>query len=106
MPAASATAIVSPMALASPRRTAATTPDKPAGRTIFSETSRRVAESAYAASLRFLGTARNASSHSDAMVGIIMTPMTIAADAALKTSVPGMSGFRTCGVMNVSAKKP
>ena len=40
------------------------------------------------------------------MVGMIMMPMTMPAERALKTWMPGKIGLRTNSVMNSSAKKP
>jgi hypothetical protein len=47
-----------------------------------------------------------ASSESEAMVGMIMMPMTMPADSALKTWMPGKIGLSTTAVMNSRAKKP
>ena len=50
-----------------------------------------------------MGTARSASSDSEATIGMIMIPTTIAPLAALKISVPGKT-VRSSGVTKVSAK--
>src|SRR3989338_5073303 len=88
-PAAKATAIVSPIAREIARIKEAKTPDKAAGKTILVVTSNCVAPTAYAAWRRFLGTARKASSQREAIIGKIIIPTTIEADAALKTRVDG-----------------
>src|SRR5579862_7034840 len=83
-PAASVTAIVSPIARDTASTSAAAMPDAAAGATILSVTSALVIPRAYAPSRRLDGTADRASSTSEATIGTIMIPTTMAADAALE----------------------
>ncbi len=103
MPAASTTAIVSPIAREIARMKEATMPDSAAGVTTRVATSNFVAPSAYAPSRSVRGTALRASSESEETSGMIMTPTTRLALAALKMFVCGQTIRRT-GVTQVRAK--
>jgi hypothetical protein len=66
-------------------------PDSAAGNIIFKDVILLVAPKAIEPNLKELGTAFNASSEIEAIVGIIIIPTAIPADIALKTSVPGIN---------------
>src|SRR5699024_12741313 len=104
-PAATDTIIVSPIAREIPNTNDAIIPDSAAGTTTFKATSSLVDPMASAPSLIELGTELMASSESEAIIGMIMTPTIIPGLSALKI---GRSGMNTCssGVTNVSAKNP
>ena len=90
-PAAIVTNMVSPIARDMARMNDATMPDRAAGTTTLSDTSNRVAPSAYAPFLSDRGTATMASSLSDDTMGMIIIPMTRPALSALNTSKSGMA---------------
>src|SRR5687767_12709580 len=87
-PAAMVTAMVSPTARETPRIKAATIPDRAAGNTTRNETRILVEPRPYAPSRRERGTALIASSDSDATVGKMKSPTTIAAEPQLKIPHP------------------
>src|SRR4051794_14077556 len=86
IPAASTTAIVSPIARLTARMNEATTPESPAGSTTRVETSNFVAPRPYAASRRPRGTAESTSSLNEDTIGMIITPTTMQALSALNVS--------------------
>ena len=99
LPAAMATAIVSPTARDNASRNAAMMPDNAAGSTIRTLTSNLVEPSASPASRSPRGTERNTSSLSEEIVGTIITPTTIPALSTLNpcTGMPNKpvkTGFR------------
>src|SRR5699024_10430028 len=105
LPLAIVTIIVSPMALEIPKTKDATIPEKAAGITTRLVTSNFVEPSAKAPSLRALGTELIASSESEAIMGMIMIPITIPGLRILVASKPGIHSLKT-RVTNVRAKNP
>jgi hypothetical protein len=97
--------MVSPMALETARIIEAIIPDEAAGSSTRMLVCRRVAPSAYEACLRERGTEAIASSLSDEISGIIIIPITIPGDNALKPAIPGINDCKN-GVTTVRAKKP
>ena len=89
VPAASVTAMVSPMAREMASTMEATMPERAAGTTTRSDTTRRVAPSPNAPSRIELGTARMASSDRELMSGVISRPTTMPAARALYRPSPG-----------------
>ncbi len=106
VPAARATIIVSPMARETARIIAATMPEMAAGTTTRRLVCHRLAPSPYDASRIAVGTARIASSDTDATSGTIRTPTAIPAARKLLCDASAKIRFTTLGVMNVRAKKP
>src|SRR5690606_13714745 len=98
-----ATIIVSPIVREIARMKDARTPESAAGTTVRVATSNFVAPSAYAPSRSVRGTALRASSESEETSGMIMTPTTRLALAALEMFVCGQTIRRT-GVTKVRAK--
>src|SRR3954454_3692884 len=98
-PPATATIIVSPMA----RETASTTeeiiPETAAGSTTFNDTSNLVEPNAKAPSRIALGTDDMASSEREAIIGVIIIPITIPGLSALKIPSDGINS-RKIGVTN------
>src|SRR5688500_7820186 len=97
------TIMVSPIAREMARMNDAITPDSAAGTTVRVATSNLVAPSAYAPSRNERGTALKASSESEDTIGMIITPITMLADRALKGSVSGKKRLIN-GVTKNSAK--
>ncbi len=97
--------IVPPIALEKPKTIEATIPENAAGITTFMVTSSLVEPSANAPSQMAFGTAERAFSDREAIVGVIMIPITIPELKALKISKEGII-FCKIGVKNVKAKKP
>ena len=100
-----ATTIVSPIAREMPRIRAATIPETPAGNTTRNVVCARCAPSPNEASRSDSGTARRASSATEAMIGTVSTPTAIPA-ASIENALSGGLKKRTTmfGLMNVMAK--
>ncbi len=105
MPAAIATSIVSPMARETARIHAAMIPDIDDGITTRKAICNRVDPKPWAAIRKWPGTARIASSLSDATNGRIITPITMPGDKALKPARDGMA-LCSSGVTVSRAKYP
>ena len=106
-PAASATIIVSPTARDMPSTTAAATPERAAGKTTRRLVCIRLAPIASDPCRIACGTAEKASSDSEAIVGMIITPRTRpAASALVKPTSMLRRSCRSVGVTKVSAKNP
>ena len=104
-PAAIATTIVSPMARDIPRMRAATMPEIPPGNTTLNVVWVRCAPSPNDASRNDIGTARNASSATDAMIGTVSTPTAIPAASIVKALSRGSKRRTTMfGLMKAMAK--
>jgi hypothetical protein len=101
------TTMVSPMARDAARISAATMPDTAAGNTIRSVVDIRRAPTPADASRRLLGTARMASSETEATSGIVRmpTPMPAAIMLPLLCSAPKMRPT-TSGAIQLSANTP
>ncbi|CJC29823.1 Uncharacterised protein [Streptococcus pneumoniae] len=104
-PAAITTIIVSPIAREAANIIAAIIPVKADGNTTCFTISNRVAPSANEASFVPFATALIASSDRDAIVGIIINPITIPGLIALKNCKSGIILCKS-GVTTVNAKKP
>ena len=94
---------VSPIAREAPSTSAATTPDRAAGKTTRTTTCHFAAPRPKAPSRSDCGTADSASSLTDAIVGSTRMPRMMPPDRPLKTSRLMPTSFST-GVKNVSAK--
>ena len=105
LPLAIATIIVSPSAREIPSTKEAMMPDNAAGTTTFRAVSNLVEPSAAEPSRMACGTERIASSESEAIIGMIMTPIT---KPGLNIFVASKLGIhcRSNGVTNVNAKNP
>src|SRR5699024_2585739 len=104
LPLAMVTIIVSPIARDIPKTKEAIMPDKAAGITTRVVTSNFVAPNPNAPSRMELGTEDIASSDMEAIIGIIIIPMTIPGLRIFVGSSPGMISLKM-GVTNVKAKK-
>lgn len=104
-PAASATIIVSPIALEIAKKNDAIIPDEAAGKTIFFIVSNLFAPNAKDASLKDLGTAEIASSLIDVIRGVTIIPRAIDAERALNIFVWGKIFIKN-GVNKVKAIYP
>ncbi len=99
--------MVSPMARDMPRTMAAATPDSAAGSTTRRVVCMRLAPIANEPCRSERGTAESASSESEAMVGMIMTPSTIPAERELvKVTSRPSHPLRMTGVTKNTAKNP
>src|SRR5699024_1430020 len=105
LPLAIVTIIVSPIALDVANTIDATIPDKAPGMTIFKVTSNFVAPIAKAASRMAFGTDVIASSDKEAIIGIIIIPITIPGLKIFVASNCGLNIFNN-GVTKVKAKNP
>src|SRR5690625_5030606 len=105
LPLAIVTIIVSPIAREIPRTKEAIIPDKAAGITTRKVVSNLVAPIASAPSRMEFGTDTMASSDNEAIIGIIMMPITIPGLRMFVTSTAGKI-LRMIGVTNVKAKNP
>src|SRR5690625_900506 len=105
LPLAIVTIIVSPIAREMPSTNEAMIPDNAAGITTCFVTSSFVAPNAKAPFLNDLGTALIASSDKEAIIGIIIIPITNPGLKMLVDSRLGISSFNI-GVINVKAKNP
>ena len=105
-PAATATTIVSPIARLVARISAATMPEIAAGNTTRSEVVILRAPRPYEASRRFWGTARIASSATDATRGIDRIPTPSPAAARLNELASSNRGLMTIGVEERQGEEP
>ena len=101
-----ATTIVSPIARLVAMISAATMPEIAAGNTTRSEVVFLRAPRPYDASRRLTGTARIASSETDATSGMVRMPTPIPAASMLNVFASANSGLIRFGVIRVRAKKP
>src|SRR5690625_2000967 len=105
LPLAIVTIIVSPIALDIAKTIEAIIPEIALGIIIFIITSNRVDPIARAPSRKWFGTERIASSDKEAIIGVIITPITIPGLRIFVASSSGSKNFNI-GVTNVKAKKP